>query len=153
MAYPIILLGFGEATETNRFLRHPPRIVPQLIQNSLNPMRITSFVGWQIAFLMALKQVARMGCGNSARTLIHRLHHGSRAFHGTQLISESATGANLNRPLSPHLLLKKPQLSAAYLISHHTFRVGVICAAFAAYDEYIFFSLWHQWVYTCDSKL
>ncbi|KAI0529680.1 hypothetical protein KFK09_002234 [Dendrobium nobile] len=56
-----------------------------------------------------------MGCGNSA-------------FHGTQLISESANGAYLNRPLSPHLLLKKPQLSAAYLISHRIFGVGVICA-------------------------
>ncbi|KAL0928067.1 hypothetical protein M5K25_002303 [Dendrobium thyrsiflorum] len=41
------------------------------------------------AFLMALKQIARMGCGNSARTLIHH-PHGSRAFHGSQLISESA---------------------------------------------------------------
>ncbi|XP_020573948.1 succinate dehydrogenase subunit 3-2, mitochondrial-like [Phalaenopsis equestris] len=53
---------------------------------------------------------------------------GSRAFHGSRIISESAKGAYLNRPLSPHLPLKKPQLSATYSISHRIFGVGVASA-------------------------
>ena len=47
--------------------------------------------------------------------------HGSRVFHGNQVRSASSKGAFLNRPLSPHLALKKPQLSATYSISHRIF--------------------------------
>ncbi|XP_020274133.1 succinate dehydrogenase subunit 3-2, mitochondrial-like isoform X2 [Asparagus officinalis] len=46
---------------------------------------------------------------------------GSRALHGSQVLAESSKGAFLNRPLSPHLALKKPQLSATYSISHRIF--------------------------------
>ncbi|KAK8942442.1 Succinate dehydrogenase cytochrome b560 subunit [Platanthera zijinensis] len=51
---------------------------------------------------------------------------GSRAFHGSGAVSDSFKVAYVNRPLSPHLQLKKPQLSATYSISHRIFGVGVV---------------------------
>ncbi|KAG0470909.1 hypothetical protein HPP92_017609 [Vanilla planifolia] len=56
------------------------------------------------------------------------LPHGSRAFHGSLPVSESTKGAYLNRPLSPHLPLKKPQLSATYSISHRIFGAALASA-------------------------
>ncbi|PKA46410.1 Succinate dehydrogenase cytochrome b560 subunit [Apostasia shenzhenica] len=53
---------------------------------------------------------------------------GSRAFHGSRTVSDSAKGAFFNRPLSPHLPLKKPQLSATYSISHRIFGAGIASA-------------------------
>ncbi|KAG0483931.1 hypothetical protein HPP92_012015 [Vanilla planifolia] len=50
---------------------------------------------------------------------------GSRAFHGSRMAYESAKGAYSNRPLSPHLPLKKPQLSASYSISHRILGAAV----------------------------
>lgn len=50
--------------------------------------------------------------------------HGSRAIHASRVISES-TKVVSNRPLSPHLPLKKPQLSATYSISHRIFGASV----------------------------
>ncbi|OAY70488.1 Succinate dehydrogenase subunit 3-2, mitochondrial, partial [Ananas comosus] len=49
---------------------------------------------------------------------------GTRALHSSRALSESAKPI-LNRPLSPHLPLKKPQLSATYSISHRIFGVGL----------------------------
>ncbi|XP_072955791.1 succinate dehydrogenase subunit 3-2, mitochondrial-like [Typha angustifolia] len=49
---------------------------------------------------------------------------GSQALHSSQVL-ESSRGATSNRPLSPHLPLKKPQLSATYSISHRIFGVGL----------------------------
>ncbi|ONK75282.1 uncharacterized protein A4U43_C03F15240 [Asparagus officinalis] len=54
--------------------------------------------------------------------------HGSRALHGTQALSSSPNGASSNRPLSPHLALKKPQLSATYSISHRIFGAALASA-------------------------
>ncbi|THU54924.1 hypothetical protein C4D60_Mb11t01170 [Musa balbisiana] len=44
--------------------------------------------------------------------------HQTRAFHGSRAVSVSAKGVVANRPLSPHLPVKKPQLSATFSISH-----------------------------------
>ncbi|KAH7675632.1 succinate dehydrogenase (ubiquinone) cytochrome b560 subunit protein [Dioscorea alata] len=46
---------------------------------------------------------------------------GSRPLHASSILSESAKGITSNRPLSPNLILKKPQLSATYSISHRIF--------------------------------
>ena len=46
---------------------------------------------------------------------------GSRPLHGSSILSESAKGITSNRPLSPNLILKKPQLKATYSISHRIF--------------------------------
>jgi len=54
--------------------------------------------------------------------------HGRRALHGSRVLSESSKGAFSNRPLSPHLALKKPQLSATYSISHRILG-GVVASA------------------------
>ncbi|PKU82552.1 succinate dehydrogenase subunit 3-2, mitochondrial-like [Dendrobium catenatum] len=59
---------------------------------------------------------------------VKRFLTGTRAFHESRVVSESAKGAYFNRPLSPHLPLKKPQLSATYSISHRIFGVGVASA-------------------------
>ena len=59
---------------------------------------------------------------------VKRLPSGCRTFHGTRFVTESAKGAFINRPLSPHLPLKKPHLSATYSISHRIFGVGVASA-------------------------
>ncbi|CAD5195062.1 unnamed protein product [Musa acuminata subsp. malaccensis] len=47
--------------------------------------------------------------------------HQTRAFHGNLALSVSAKGVVANRPLSPHLPVKKPQLSATFSISHRIF--------------------------------
>ncbi|KAJ6848036.1 succinate dehydrogenase subunit 3-2, mitochondrial-like isoform X2 [Iris pallida] len=46
---------------------------------------------------------------------------GSRALHGGRVLAESSKGAISNRPLSPHLALKKPQMRATFSISHRIF--------------------------------
>ncbi|KAJ6803019.1 succinate dehydrogenase subunit 3-2, mitochondrial-like isoform X2 [Iris pallida] len=46
---------------------------------------------------------------------------GSRALHGSRVLAESSKGAISNRPLSPHLALKKPQMRATFSISHRIF--------------------------------
>ncbi|KAG1368272.1 succinate dehydrogenase subunit 3-2, mitochondrial [Cocos nucifera] len=48
---------------------------------------------------------------------------GSRGLHASRVLSESTKVSN--RPLSPHLPLKKPQLSATYSISHRIFGASV----------------------------
>ncbi|RWW57777.1 hypothetical protein BHE74_00035424 [Ensete ventricosum] len=45
----------------------------------------------------------------------------TRAFHGSCGVSVSAKGVVANRSLSPHLPVKKPQLSATFSISHRIF--------------------------------
>ena len=52
---------------------------------------------------------------------------GSRAIHGSRAVS----GAFANRPLSPHIALKKPQISATYSISHRIFG-GVVASVILA---------------------
>ncbi|XP_072952454.1 succinate dehydrogenase subunit 3-2, mitochondrial-like [Typha angustifolia] len=47
--------------------------------------------------------------------------NGNRSLHSSQMLSAPTKGAVSNRPLSPHLPLKKPQLSATYSISHRIF--------------------------------
>ncbi|KAJ0966138.1 hypothetical protein J5N97_027276 [Dioscorea zingiberensis] len=54
--------------------------------------------------------------------------YGSRPIHGSSVLSESAKGISSNRPLSPNLILKKPQLSATYSISHRIFGAA-LCTA------------------------
>ncbi|CAL9076169.1 unnamed protein product [Musa textilis] len=53
--------------------------------------------------------------------------HGSRGIHVTRTLSES-TRVVSNRPLSPHLPVKKPQLSATFSISHRIFGASLASA-------------------------
>ncbi|THU56154.1 hypothetical protein C4D60_Mb11t14260 [Musa balbisiana] len=54
--------------------------------------------------------------------------HGSRGVHVTRTLSESTRGVVSNRPLSPHLPVKKPQLSATFSISHRIFGASLASA-------------------------
>ncbi|WOL15944.1 succinate dehydrogenase subunit 3-1, mitochondrial-like [Canna indica] len=54
--------------------------------------------------------------------------HGSRAIHVTRTLSEATRGVVLNRPLSPHLPIKKPQFSATFSISHRIFGASLVSA-------------------------
>ncbi|KAJ8466421.1 hypothetical protein OPV22_028973 [Ensete ventricosum] len=53
--------------------------------------------------------------------------YGNRAIHVTRTLSES-TRVVSNRPLSPHLPVKKPQLSATFSISHRIFGASLASA-------------------------
>ncbi|CAL9132924.1 succinate dehydrogenase subunit 3-1, mitochondrial [Musa acuminata AAA Group] len=54
--------------------------------------------------------------------------HGSRGIHVTRTLSESTRGVVSNRPLSPHLPVKKPQLRATFSISHRIFGASLASA-------------------------
>lgn len=54
--------------------------------------------------------------------------YGSRAIHATRTLPEATRGVVMNRPLSPHLPVKKPQLSATYSISHRIFGASLASA-------------------------
>ncbi|URD85461.1 succinate dehydrogenase subunit 3, partial [Musa troglodytarum] len=53
--------------------------------------------------------------------------YGNRAIHVTRTLAES-TRVVSNRPLSPHLPVKKPQLSATFSISHRIFGASLASA-------------------------
>ncbi|WOK99314.1 succinate dehydrogenase subunit 3-1, mitochondrial [Canna indica] len=57
-----------------------------------------------------------------------KLPHGHRAIHVTRTLSEATRGVVSNRPLSPHLPLKKPQLNATFSISHRIFGASLASA-------------------------
>ncbi|CAL9135801.1 unnamed protein product [Musa acuminata var. zebrina] len=53
--------------------------------------------------------------------------YGNRAIHVTRTLAES-TRVVSNRPLSPHLPVKKPQLRATFSISHRIFGASLVSA-------------------------
>ena len=77
--------------------------------------------------LSAQKAVAQFPYGSPFRARPSNALPGSRAIHGSRAVS----GAFANRPLSPHIALKKPQISATYSISHRIFG-GVVASVILA---------------------
>ncbi|XP_074592432.1 uncharacterized protein LOC141848282 [Curcuma longa] len=51
-----------------------------------------------------------------------------RSLHVTLTLSEATRGVVSNRPLSPHLPVKKPQLRATFSISHRIFGASLTLA-------------------------
>ncbi|KAG6483946.1 hypothetical protein ZIOFF_060739 [Zingiber officinale] len=54
--------------------------------------------------------------------------YGCRSIHVTRTLSEVTRGIVSNRPLSPHLPVKKPQLRATFSISHRIFGASLTSA-------------------------
>ncbi|XP_074555933.1 succinate dehydrogenase subunit 3-2, mitochondrial-like [Curcuma longa] len=54
--------------------------------------------------------------------------YGRRSLHVTRTLSEATRGVVSNRPLSPHLPVKKPQLRATFSISHRIFGASLTSA-------------------------
>ncbi|XP_042422508.1 succinate dehydrogenase subunit 3-2, mitochondrial-like [Zingiber officinale] len=79
---------------------------------------------------------------NGCQSLSKRLHgstfisepqptistYGCRSIHVTRTLSEATRGIVSNRPLSPHLPVKKPQLRATFSISHRIFGASLTSA-------------------------
>nr|XP_029122860.1 succinate dehydrogenase subunit 3-2, mitochondrial [Elaeis guineensis] len=89
--------------------------------------------GWLLRSLPSFEQLGgyktftRPPCGSSfylGTSQPMNSSHGNRALHASRALSKS-TKVVSNRPLSPHLPLKKPQLSATYSISHRIFGAAV----------------------------
>ncbi|KAJ0984720.1 hypothetical protein J5N97_003076 [Dioscorea zingiberensis] len=120
----------GVSNKTPEFLKMNPLGKVPVLETPYGPVFESSTVA-RYGFLSGTSLDLLRGRNSITGTLTSHSTaplYGSRPIHGSSVLSESAKGISSNRPLSPNLILKKPQLSATYSISHRIFGAA-LCTA------------------------